>query len=281
MTGDALGKLLRDVFHAENVAGTFVISTCNRAEIYADVDKFHGGVAAICELLARHSGVPLAELTPHLYVHYEDRAVQHLLAVACGLDSMVVGESQILGQVRQALQAAREQGTLGRTLAELGALALRAGKRAHAETGIDRAGASLVSVGLTAAAQRRYARERPGRATGRGRSSGAAATARRRADHGPAASGQATPPVPSAFRWRARRPSGAGGWRRFDELAGRRDRGPDGRGRPCRRQPQPRRMPSGSPPRSARHRGRGPAPGCPPRSPRPTWWSPAPARPGS
>ena len=154
VSGDALGKLLRDVFHAENVAGTFVVSTCNRAEVYADVDKFHGGVAAICELLARHSGIPLAELTPHLYVHYEDRAVQHLLAAACGLDSMVVGESQILGQVRQALHAAREQGTLGRTLSELGARALRAGKRAHAETGIDRAGASLVSVGLAVAAGR-------------------------------------------------------------------------------------------------------------------------------
>jgi glutamyl-tRNA reductase len=154
VSGDALGKLLRDVFHAENVAGTFVVSTCNRAEVYADVDKFHGGVAAICELLARHSGIALAELTPHLYVHYEDRAVQHLLAAACGLDSMVVGESQILGQVRQALHAAREQGTLGRALSDLGARALRAGKRAHAETGIDRAGASLVSVGLTVAAGR-------------------------------------------------------------------------------------------------------------------------------
>ena len=183
VTGDALGKLTHDVFQAENVAGTFVISTCNRAEIYADVDKFHGGVAAICELLARHSGVPLAELTPHLYVHYEDRAVQHLLAVTCGLDSMVVGESQILGQVRQALQAAREQGTLGRTLAELGAHALHAGKRAHAETGIDRAGVSLVSVGLAMAASRlaasRLAAGRQG--AGRPRTGPAAA------DHGPAA----------------------------------------------------------------------------------------------
>jgi len=154
VTGDALGKLLRDVSHADDVAGVFVISTCNRAEIYADVDKFHGGVAAICELLARHSGIPLPELTPHLYVHYEDRAVQHLLAVACGLDSMVIGESQILGQVRQALHAAREQGTLGRALADLGSHALRTGKRAHAETGIDQAGASLVSVGLAMAAGR-------------------------------------------------------------------------------------------------------------------------------
>jgi glutamyl-tRNA reductase len=153
VTGDSLAKLLGDVFSAADVAGSLVVSTCNRVEVYAEVGKFHGGVAAICELLARHSGIPLAELTPFLYVHYEDRAIQHLLSVACGLDSMVVGESQILGQVRQALKLAREHGTLGRALADLGSVALRAGKRARAETGIDRAGASLVSVGFTTAAQ--------------------------------------------------------------------------------------------------------------------------------
>ena len=152
--GDDLNKLRYDVFHAEHVAGTFIVSTCNRVEIYAEVDKFHSGVSSICELLARHSSVPPADLTPHLYVHYEDRAVQHLLAVACGLDSMVVGEGQILGQVRQAIGVAREQGTLGRELGELGGLALRTGKRAHAETGIDRAGANLVSVGIGLAAAR-------------------------------------------------------------------------------------------------------------------------------
>jgi glutamyl-tRNA reductase len=154
LTGDAAGKLLGDVYSATGVAGSLVVSTCNRVEVYAEVGTFHGGVSTICELLARHAGVPLGELTPHLYVHYEDRAIQHLLAVVCGLDSMVVGESQILGQVRQALRLARELGTLGRELSDLGSLALRAGKRAHAETGIDRAGANLVSVGLVAAAQR-------------------------------------------------------------------------------------------------------------------------------
>lgn len=148
VTGDALGKLLRDVHLSQHAAGTFVVSTCNRVEVYADVEKFHGGVSAISELLARHSGIDLAQLTRHLYVHYEERAVHHLLAVACGLDSMVVGESQILGQVRQALKFSEDQGTLGRVLAELGRLALHAGKRAHGETGIERAGASMVSVGI-------------------------------------------------------------------------------------------------------------------------------------
>jgi glutamyl-tRNA reductase len=153
LTGDALDKLLHDVARADDVAGAFVLSTCNRVEIYAEVGKFHGAVAAICELLSRHSHVPPAELTPCLYVHYEDRAVQHLLAVACGLDSMVIGESQILGQLRQALHVARQQGTLGRTLSDLGSLALRAGKRTHTETRVGAAGASLVSVGLQAAAR--------------------------------------------------------------------------------------------------------------------------------
>ena len=125
-----------------------MISTCNRVEVYAEVDRFHSGVAGVCELLSRHSGIPAHELTASLYVHYEDRAVQHLLAVSSGLESMVVGEDQILGQVRSALKVAGDQGTLGRSLRDLGRLALRTGKRARAETGIDRLGLSLVSVGI-------------------------------------------------------------------------------------------------------------------------------------
>jgi glutamyl-tRNA reductase len=151
VTGDTLGKLLDDVARLPDIAETFVISTCNRVEVYAEVDRFHGGVAGVCELLSRHSGIPVHELTGSLYVHYEDRAVQHLLAVSSGLESMVVGEDQILGQVRSALKRAGDQGTLGRSLRDLGRLALRAGKRARAETGIDRLGLSLVSVGINLA----------------------------------------------------------------------------------------------------------------------------------
>jgi glutamyl-tRNA reductase len=151
---DTLAKLVRDVALAGPVAETFVVSTCHRVEVYADVDRFHAGVTAICELLARHCGIPARDLTPHLYVHYEDRAVSHLLGVACGLDSVVVGEGQILGQVRSALKAAEVQGTVGRVLGDLGRVALRAGKRARTETGIDRAGQSLVSVAVDLAAAR-------------------------------------------------------------------------------------------------------------------------------
>jgi len=154
VSGDTVTKLLRDVVQAEPVAEAFVVSTCNRVEVYADVDRFHAGVTAICELLARHCGVPSHELTQYLYVHYEDRAVSHLLAVAAGLDSMVVGEDQILGQVRSAVKLAAEQGTAGRVLGELGRLALRTGKRARAETAIGRAGLSLLSAAVELAAAR-------------------------------------------------------------------------------------------------------------------------------
>ncbi|WP_308198399.1 glutamyl-tRNA reductase [Actinomadura terrae] len=151
VTGDDLAKLLTSVHGAANVAEAAIVSTCNRVEVYAVVDKFHGGVSAISELLALHSGVPLEDLTRYLYVHYEERAVQHVFAVACGLESMVVGEGQILGQMRQAFRLAQEHRTLGRDLHDVLQQALRVGKRAHHETGIDKAGASLVSVGLEVA----------------------------------------------------------------------------------------------------------------------------------
>lgn len=153
LTGEAVPKLLADLVAGEHAVESLVLSTCNRVEVYADVDKFHAGVAEASELLARHAGVPLDALTPHLYVHYEDRAVAHLFSVACGLDSMVVGESQILGQVKVALRAGQEAGTTGRVLNELAQQALRVGKRARTDTGIDRAGRSLVTAGLDEAAR--------------------------------------------------------------------------------------------------------------------------------
>ncbi|MER5471463.1 glutamyl-tRNA reductase [Streptomyces sp. NPDC002685] len=148
LSADAQVKLLQDTLAAEPAAEGAVLATCNRIELYADVDKFHAGVAELSTLLAQHSGVGLEELTPHLYVHYEDRAVHHLFSVACGLDSMVVGEGQILGQIKDALATGQELHTAGRLLNDLFQQALRVGKRAHSETGIDRAGQSLVTFGL-------------------------------------------------------------------------------------------------------------------------------------
>jgi glutamyl-tRNA reductase len=150
---DTKVKLLHDAVAAEPAAEAAILSTCNRIELYADVDKFHAGVAELSTLLADHSGVPLEELTPYLYVHYEDRAVHHLFSVACGLDSMVVGEGQILGQIKDTLSTGQEQHTAGRLLNDLFQQSLRVGKRAHSETGIDRAGQSLVTFGLDQLAQ--------------------------------------------------------------------------------------------------------------------------------
>ncbi|MEU6098227.1 glutamyl-tRNA reductase [Streptomyces sp. NPDC047079] len=148
LTADAQSKLLQDTVAAEPAAEAAVLATCNRIELYADVDKFHAGVAELSTLLAQHSGVGLDELTPYLYVHYEDRAVHHLFSVACGLDSMVVGEGQILGQIKDSLATSQELHTAGRLLNDLFQQSLRVGKRAHSETGIDRAGQSLVTFGL-------------------------------------------------------------------------------------------------------------------------------------
>ncbi|MEU1847698.1 glutamyl-tRNA reductase [Streptomyces sp. NPDC019990] len=148
LNADAQVKLLQDTVAAEPAAEAALLATCNRIELYADVDKFHAGVAELSTLLAQHSGVGLEELTPYLYVHYEDRAVHHLFSVACGLDSMVVGEGQILGQIKDSLARAQELHSAGRLLNDLFQQALRVGKRAHSETGIDRAGQSLVTFGL-------------------------------------------------------------------------------------------------------------------------------------
>jgi glutamyl-tRNA reductase len=145
---DQLTKLVHDLVRAEHISEALVLATCNRLEVHADVTKFHGGVKEIGEAIAAHTGVELEVLTDHLYVHYEDRAVQHVFEVAAGLDSMVLGEQQILGQLRSALNLAREESTIGRALGSVVDNALRVGKRAHSETGIDRAGRSIVAAGL-------------------------------------------------------------------------------------------------------------------------------------
>jgi glutamyl-tRNA reductase len=145
---DAAGKLLDDVVAAPAVDEAMLLSTCNRVEVYASVDKFHAGVAAVSELLARHTMVPFEELSPFVYVHYEDRAVQHLFAVAASLDSMLVGEHQVLGQVRASFKTAQDRGDAGTALHDAVEHALHAAKRVHAETGIDAAGATLIDVGL-------------------------------------------------------------------------------------------------------------------------------------
>lgn len=145
-------KLIRDVADNEHVIEATVLSTCNRIEVYAEVDRFHGSVEAISRMLLSTSHEAPETLVPNLYVHYDDGAVAHLFNVAAGLDSMIVGESQILAQAREALRVGQETATVGPALNTLFQQALRVGKRSHAETDIDRAGPTLVTAALEQAA---------------------------------------------------------------------------------------------------------------------------------
>jgi glutamyl-tRNA reductase len=109
-------KLATAVSRSDFASEALVVATCNRLEVYAEVDRFHGSVEDISDQLAATAGGARDDVVPHLYVHYDEAAVAHLFALASGLDSMVVGESQILGQVRAALQRGQEQGTVGAVL---------------------------------------------------------------------------------------------------------------------------------------------------------------------
>ena len=154
MAADDRIKALHELVGSDHVSEALVLATCNRVEVFAEVEKFHGGVTDVSRVLARQAGATVEELSPYVTVHYEDQAVTHLFTVAAGLDSMVVGETQVLGQLRAAYALARDEGTVGRTLHPVAQRALRVGKRVHSETGIDQAGASLVSVALDRAAER-------------------------------------------------------------------------------------------------------------------------------
>ncbi len=145
---DDIRKTIDELHRAEAVSEVLLLSTCNRIEVYADVARFHRGVEEIAAVLARHAGVSVGDLADHLYVHFDEAAAEHIFTVASGLDSMVVGESQILGQLRAAYALGTDLGTVGTTLHDLAQTALRVGKRVHTDTGIDRAGASIVSVAL-------------------------------------------------------------------------------------------------------------------------------------
>ncbi|VEG11378.1 glutamyl-tRNA reductase [Mycobacteroides chelonae] len=147
-------KIVEQVLQSSLVTEAMVLSTCNRVEVYAVVEAFHGGLSVIGQVLSEHSGLGLAELTKHAYVRYAEAAVEHLFAVASGLDSAVVGEQQVLGQVRRAYATAEANRTVGRTLHDLAQRALSVGKRVHSETGIDAAGASVVSVALDIATRK-------------------------------------------------------------------------------------------------------------------------------
>jgi glutamyl-tRNA reductase len=149
-----LPKVLHDLSTRTNLSEAVVLSTCNRTEVYAVAEKFHGGYEDVRNFFVDLSFLPSEEFADHLYVHYDDAAVAHLFSVAAGLDSAVLGESEILGQVGAAWEAAREEGTAGPTLNLLFRHALEAGKRVRTETGIARGITSVSHAAVALAADR-------------------------------------------------------------------------------------------------------------------------------
>jgi glutamyl-tRNA reductase len=156
MTLDAsrLPKALHDVSSRDHISEVVVLSTCNRLEIYASAERFHGAYEDIRHSLSELSYVPPEAFSDHLYFHFDDDAVRHLFSVASGIDSAVVGEAEVLGQVRSAWELARAEGTAGASLNLLFRHAIEVGKRARTETAIGRYVASVSTAAVALAADR-------------------------------------------------------------------------------------------------------------------------------
>lgn len=147
-------KIVDRILQSPLVSEAMVLSTCNRVEVYAVVEAFHGGLSVVGQVLADHSSMSISDITDYAYVRYSEAAVAHLFTVAGGLDSAVIGEQQVLGQIRRAYSVAEAHQTVGTVLHGLAQRALSVGKRVHTETSIDAAGASVVSVALDIAGRR-------------------------------------------------------------------------------------------------------------------------------
>jgi glutamyl-tRNA reductase len=148
-----LAKVLHDLAAREHLLEVIVLSTCNRTEIYARCTHFHAAVGDVREFLAAYSGAAAVEFEDHLYTYYDDAAIAHLFAVAAGLDSMIVGESEILGQVRDAWQTAVTEQTAPQLLSRLFRHAVESGKRVRSETGISRHPVSIPSATVAVAVE--------------------------------------------------------------------------------------------------------------------------------
>ena len=140
---DAQGKALHALLATEHVSEAVVLSTCNRTEVYAVAEKFHGGYADVRGVLAELAFLDPEDFADHLYVHHDSAAVAHLFDVVSGLDSAVLGEHEIQGQVRDAWDVARSEGAASTTLNLLFRHAIEAGKRVRTETGIGQGTASV------------------------------------------------------------------------------------------------------------------------------------------
>jgi glutamyl-tRNA reductase len=146
-----LSKAVDDLALREHLAEVVLLSTCNRIEIYARCTKFHAAVSDILDFLAEQASASPEDFAEHLYTYYDDGAVAHLFGVAAGLDSMIIGEGEILGQVREAWRNAFDQGAAGQMLSRVFRQALVVGKRARTETAIGRSALSISSAAVALA----------------------------------------------------------------------------------------------------------------------------------
>ncbi len=146
-----LHKALSALSHRRNVQEAVVLSTCLRTEVYAVVDRFHDAVAEIYEVLSEQSGRSVEELSAHAVVRFDDDVTSHLFSVTSGLESVVTGETEVVGQVRRAFERAQEERTAGPVLSALFRHALQTGKRVRTETGISKGTTSFAYAAVTVA----------------------------------------------------------------------------------------------------------------------------------
>ena len=150
---DDIPKALADLGSADHLSEVVVLSTCNRVEIYAYAEKFHGGYQDIREFFGRHAGLAPEDVNDHLYALHATEAIRHLFSVTAGLDSAVIGEHEILGQVRTAWERSAEHGIVGSTLGPLFRHAVETGKRARTDTAIGRGIASVSQAAVALATE--------------------------------------------------------------------------------------------------------------------------------
>jgi glutamyl-tRNA reductase len=149
-----LPKALHTLADREHLADIVLLSTCNRTEVYFRTTLFHPAVDDVRHFLAELAGLDPDSLAESLYTYHDDAAVAHLFGVAAGLDSMIIGEGEVLGQVREAWQAAEREGTAGQLLSRTFRHAIHVGKRARHETGIGRHAVSVSSAAVALATER-------------------------------------------------------------------------------------------------------------------------------
>ena len=154
VTAAETSQVLSGLRHRENLSESVVLSTCLRTEVYAVVDRFHDAVYELQEFFAKRAQIALEDLESLCTVRFDDDVATHLFSVAAGLESAVLGESEVLGQVRRAWERSRDEHSSGPVLEALFREAVRVGRRARAETAIARGTTSFAHAAVELAAGR-------------------------------------------------------------------------------------------------------------------------------